>query len=332
MTGSRIFRGIHSLARARIFGRRTPFIVVWNITYRCNQKCEYCGFYKRECKELSTSQVRDYIDELYRCGTRYISFTGGEPLLRDDLEQIISYCKEKDMHVIVNTNGSLLARDYYKIQKADEVQLSFDGPEDIHDRLRAKGSFQKVVNALFICRERGKPASLSCVISRHNEAHADYLVNFAKQKKVPISFHPADNYHGGDSSRKISCQCTAEGWNEFLKKLSVAKKEGNHYIQNSEAGLRYFQSWPGPEPISCFWQKLGCFIEPDGAISVCDNHPDYLDRIVPIKSDFKTTFDSLCTVEKCSSCWCAPLLEFNLLGNFNLQSIIGFSKRWRKRS
>jgi len=100
----------YSLFAARIFRKKTPLVVSWAITTRCNRSCQYCNIHNIKSKELTTPQVFALIDEMSGLGTRIIHFTGGEPLLRDDLGAIIDHCRQVGVLSSVNSNGSLISQ------------------------------------------------------------------------------------------------------------------------------------------------------------------------------------------------------------------------------
>src|SRR3989339_1445427 len=88
---------------AKLFNKRVPLAVSWALTYRCNHKCSYCGLWKKETQELTAGQIFAVIDELALAGTQYIGFTGGEPLIREDIGEIIKYALSKNIKVRVNS-------------------------------------------------------------------------------------------------------------------------------------------------------------------------------------------------------------------------------------
>jgi len=91
-----------------VFKKRFPLAVGWNITYRCNLQCKYCGWWENRASELNTKDIIGLIKELAFLGTKFISFSGGEPLLREDLGDIIDFCKMKGIYVSINSNGTLV--------------------------------------------------------------------------------------------------------------------------------------------------------------------------------------------------------------------------------
>ena len=83
----KIFIG-HSILKSKLLKKSSPLTVGWSLTNRCNHECKYCGIPNVKSNELTTEQIFSIIDELSELGTKIIQFTGGEPLLRDDIGKI----------------------------------------------------------------------------------------------------------------------------------------------------------------------------------------------------------------------------------------------------
>jgi MoaA/NifB/PqqE/SkfB family radical SAM enzyme len=156
-----------------------PLYVKIKLTWRCNLRCQMCNYWRQERQNsLSPELLRATIDELAEMGCGKIHLSGGEPLLREDLFELIEYMVAKGMRVNLTTNGTLLTR-----EKAEEladsgvksISVSIDSPEArIHDRIRAKGAWKRTMKGLRNLRRAiGKAKAktkirLNTVISRTN--------------------------------------------------------------------------------------------------------------------------------------------------------------------
>jgi MoaA/NifB/PqqE/SkfB family radical SAM enzyme len=96
-------------------------------------------------KELSTEQIFSIIDELADNGTQRVSISGGEPLLREDIGEIISHIKKKGMGCGLNTNGLLVPDRIEEVRKVDSITISLDGEREAHEANRGRGTFEKVM-------------------------------------------------------------------------------------------------------------------------------------------------------------------------------------------
>lgn len=128
-----------------------PIRVDLALTYRCNNDCFHCyagGNHKTD--ELSTEQWKKAIDKLWQFGVPQVVFTGGESLIRDDLEDLIHYANSKGMITGLITNGRLLKEERVKRLESnglDFVQITIESHiEDVHDNMvMNKGAFKETL-------------------------------------------------------------------------------------------------------------------------------------------------------------------------------------------
>lgn len=311
-----------------IFKRRSPLVVVWHSTYRCNLQCKYCGYCERKTDELDTNRVFNLFDEVFRFNTKFIVITGGEPLIREDLGDIIDFCQKKSIFVSINTNGTLLKEKIDCIRNVDAIKLSLDGPPHINDAVKGKGAHDKVTEAIRICKNEGIKVNITTVISKYNISHIPYILNIAKEYNIEVFFQPADQTHCGNINKNILSEIPDEAdFKKIITFLIEEKSKGNSYINNSIAGLRHLYHWPKPRRIFCLVGLLSFFISPDGRIFICDMFPYSQSYLVPIGSSFKETFDNLSLPYPCRQCWTASPADFNLLAGLRPKHIL---ETWKK--
>lgn len=128
---------IHRSAREKGF----PLRVMFELTYRCNFKCRYCYVPQsyRKRKELKTKEVFLILDQLSDAGCFYLGFTGGEPLMRKDIMQILWYAKKKGFEIIIYTNGLLIDG-----KMADELAALRPNKIDITIPAMSKNAFESI--------------------------------------------------------------------------------------------------------------------------------------------------------------------------------------------
>ncbi|MDD5560795.1 MAG: radical SAM protein [Candidatus Omnitrophica bacterium] len=312
-------------AKAVISRRKVPLITVLHITYRCNLSCRYCGYHERKTGELGTDKLLSLIDEFYRLGTRFIVISGGEPLLRDDLGQVIKSCKNKRMFVSMNSNGIFVKQRIGEIKSIDRLKLSLDGPKEINDRVKGEGTYDKVIEAIEACKRENLKVSLTTVISKYNvfSAHLAHILDIAKEYNIEVSFQPADQTHCGNIGKDISSDLpAAAAFREAVSFLIKEKSKGNNRIINSLAGLRHLYHWPCPRKIPCLVSLFSTFLSPDGKIFICDMFPGSQNYLVTAGQNLKITLDNLQLPCSCQHCWSASTIDFNLLLGPRLSRIL----------
>jgi MoaA/NifB/PqqE/SkfB family radical SAM enzyme len=186
----RAFRGSRPLVkaagqytRALITGRRIPLYAGLFITPRCNLNCVYCfpgSPFRKEENEFSKQEIFHIVDELCALGTRYIVLLGGEPLLREDVGEIIAHIARKKIIVEVITNGYFTRQRLAALKQVSYVCHSIDGDETDMEKNRGRGSHKKIMESLTLCRNNGIPFQMRTVFNRNNTGSLDYLLNLAR--------------------------------------------------------------------------------------------------------------------------------------------------------
>jgi len=312
-----------ALLKAKILKISTPLAINWVLTTRCNQRCAYCAVCTTNIPEIATQEIISMFHSLKAMGGVYISFSGGEPLLRDDIETILIHAKKLGFYVSLSSNGALIPKNVHKLHMIDKTKLSIDGPSQIHNKQRGEGSFERAMEAIEACRKNNLKFSIDATLTKYSLNSTDYLINMAKKLKTTVMFQPVTSeILWSDKKNNL----TPEGslHKEVMLKL-IRQKKNNAPISNSIDGLKYLYHWPkSPEKIYCTAGILSCEILPDGSIISCCRRPGGIDRLK--KSNLPIGFKNLKPPANCRQCWCAPLLDFNLLASFNLKAAINALK------
>ncbi|VVC03952.1 Coenzyme PQQ synthesis protein E [Candidatus Bilamarchaeum dharawalense] len=162
----------------------------WEATKRCIFDCVHCGVTKHQLKnELTTAQIKSLINQAADFGISIFAITGGEPLIRKDLVEIIAYASKKGLKVTLATNGLLLDKSLVdRLIKAGVVtfMLSLDGPKEIHNKIRRNSkSFDHVFNAIKLIR--GKSAVvISTTLMALNQYSLPDLHNLLVNEKIDL--------------------------------------------------------------------------------------------------------------------------------------------------
>lgn len=150
-------------------------IVVFNCTPRCNLRCVHCySSSEAACAEpeLNTAQAKQMIDQIAAFGCPVLLFSGGEPLLREDLFELMAYAKAHGLRTVLSTNGTRITES--AAARLAELKLSYagislDGPAEIHDRFRkVDGAFKATLDGIANCRKAGLRTGLRFTMTRDN--------------------------------------------------------------------------------------------------------------------------------------------------------------------
>lgn len=190
-----------------------PITVAIELTLRCNIKCAHCYNFDRSAprpvyeNELTKDEVLSIIDQLREQGTLYVTFTGGEALIHPNIYDFVMHAREKNMVVIVRTNGVLLTEfNVNRLVKAGahQVEVSVHGATaNTHDTFTdSPGSFQKTVDGARIAKAKGLMAKFSFNLMKTNADEIEDMMNMARDMRVSFTIDPhiTARYDGTRSS------------------------------------------------------------------------------------------------------------------------------------
>lgn len=151
-----------------------PILAVLSLTNRCNLRCVMCfadaaSASMPDDRELSLEQIRDVLDKLSSGGCRKLYLTGGEPVLRPELFDIMSYARERFERITLQTNGTLISLERAKrmLGFIDDARVALDGScPEIHDVIRGEGSFDAAVKGIRNLVETGIPVTIDHTLSK----------------------------------------------------------------------------------------------------------------------------------------------------------------------
>ena len=309
------------VASANVTGARYPLSVTFISTYRCNFRCEYCDVWTYKEDELSTSEVKAMIDELAGLGMRRFSFNGGEPLLRADIGELISYCRQKGVFTTMFTNGSLLAKNVGKLKDLDILAVSLDGPKEIHERHRLNASFDSAIEGIKAAKAAGMTVWTNTVITRDTGAHIDALVDIARVLGVRMIFQPVLFYpHSSDTAEITGLAAQKAEYVRLIERLKELKKAGAP-IMHSDEYLDYIKVpvW-SENKRKCWAGRLYCAITPSGNVAPC--YPLFNSKKWPSGRElgYGKAFKSIGRFG-CNGCYCA-LVESDFLYSFKPGAVL----------
>lgn len=167
-------------------------VVVWNCTGSCNLKCRHCYSSSENKKydgELTTKEAKSFIDGLGEFRVPVLLFSGGEPLVREDLFELAEHACRHNIRCTISTNGTLIDKACAeKLKKAGVgyVGISLDGIGSQHDAFRGvNGSFDKALTGIRNCLEAGQKVGLRFTINRHNYGQLPDIFRLIAEEKIP---------------------------------------------------------------------------------------------------------------------------------------------------
>lgn len=325
----RYFGFLLALSSAKLKKRKVPLIVILGVTNKCNLNCWYCygeHHYRAGCREFTTKELLEMIRSLSRLGTRIIQLQGGEPLLRDDLTDIIIEAHSRGMAVDMVTNGTLVSSRAQAVSLLDRICISLDGPRESNDRNRGEGSHEKAVAGIKLARSLGLAVRISAVLTAESTTgDIDWLVDFATHNKVKLNFSPSFDFVPRFRRQGVSPHAIPDEKLRLLLRHIMKHKLDNAPVQFTSTSYAMASRWPFtyekrtalsaelPERFSgprCYHGEYVVFIDSDGTVYPCCN---FWGR--PGKNIFKDGLEgSLAGLghEGCSACYIPAYIDRNL--------------------
>ena len=175
------------------FSRDKKPVVVWNCTKRCNLSCQHCysaSNFEPAPTELSDTQAKEFISDIAKFGSPVLLFSGGEPLMRPGVLDLIRYAKSQGLRAVVSTNGTLISADL--AQSLNQVGLSYAGisldgaTAEINDQFRGvDGAFERALEGIRNCISAGVKVGLRFTINQHNAEDIDGIFDLLERENIP---------------------------------------------------------------------------------------------------------------------------------------------------
>ena len=166
-------------------------VTVWNITRTCNLRCIHCytdSDAKKYRGELTTEEGKALIRDLADFEVPALLFSGGEPLARPDLFELVAHARSLGIRPTLSTNGTLITDETARqIKHAGftYVGISLDGIGEINDRFRGvSGAFDRAVRGFKACVAVGQRVGLRLTLTRHNVANLHGIFDFIERERI----------------------------------------------------------------------------------------------------------------------------------------------------
>ncbi|MFW9782697.1 MAG: radical SAM protein [Candidatus Heimdallarchaeota archaeon] len=181
---------------------KIPYSAQIEITLRCNATCSFCSIPRLPefliKNEMDTMQIKYLIDQIAEMGVNVISFTGGEPTLRNDLPELIRYTGIKhDLTIGIATNGYLMPKLLKKnggLKGLDYILLSIDYPNaELHDKKRGIKVYDKALETINIANKNDINVIINTVVMKDNINSLEKICALAEKLNVAIELYPCED-------------------------------------------------------------------------------------------------------------------------------------------
>lgn len=264
--------------------RRLPWNVHIDLTYRCNERCVHCYLDHHDYGEMTTREVKNVLDQLAKAGALFLTFSGGEIFLRQDLFELIGYARGLNFDVSLKTNALLIdgsrAR---KLRELDirKIQISiYSADAAIHDAItKVPGSLERSLRAIRSLLAEGLQVKLACPLMKQNLAAFRDVQSLAKELGVPymLDLTITPMMDGGDGVLGLRSSATEllqvlQDQNLNSRACASAETETEAPFAMGSATSSGLESG-AYDDIPCSAGHNSCYISPYGDVSPCVQMP-----------------------------------------------------------
>ena len=240
--------------------------MVLRLTLRCDLACPHClAPKKKDGLELTTKQWKTLISQFSEIYVKKVLLTGGEPLLRLDLLEIVQTLGNIGIQTDLNSNLQRMDLDLirnFKRAGLSEISVSLEGPEEIHDRMHgSQGAYRKLIQAIEWAASVEIPVDASCCLNLHNYQYVETFIRSAEalpirsltfSRLLPIG-------HGNKSQQNLTQQ-----------QLDACYQRIQHEITSgASTPIRLTGLLGAPRPNDCERGRSLAGISPDGSLLAC---------------------------------------------------------------
>jgi len=247
-------------------------IVVWNITSKCNLKCVHCyndSGANTQSNEPTTPEAKAVLDDLAEFGVPSVLFSGGEPLTRKDLFELIDYAVGKGLRTVISTNGTLIDADkarQIKKMGVSYVGISLDGIGKVNDQFRGvEGAFDDAVTGIRNCMDAGVRVGLRLTLTKRNAQDIENLFDFFEKEGIERAcfYHLVPSGRGQDMfSDDLTHAQSRQAIETILAKTKAFKQAGKNTdiltVDNHVDGIYLYLKLlaEDPEKAADVWKLL----------------------------------------------------------------------------
>ena len=258
---------------------KPPYWLLAELTYRCPLHCAFCYNpinYAAVKNELTTAEWISVMQQARALGAVQLGFSGGEPLLRDDLEELVIEAHRLGFYTNLITSGVGLTEPRIASLKAaglDHIQLSFqDSTKELNDFLSSTKTFDLKKKVALLIKKYDYPMVLNCVLHRHNLPHIDKIIEMALELEAEYLELANTQYYGWAMKNQQQLMPTHEQLREAEAVVASYREKIGKRCQLLFVVPDYFED----RPKACMngWGSVFLGVAPDGVALPCHNARD----------------------------------------------------------
>ena len=315
--------------RDRAVAERIPISVHFDLTYRCNERCVHCYLDHEDHGEMATAEVTDVLDQLASAGTLFLTFSGGELLLRNDFFELLAYARQLQFDVKIKTNAMLIKQaDAERIRDLGvrQVQISvYSHRAEVHDAItKVRGSLDRTIAAIRFLRACGLNVTIANVLMQVNASDYQGVRALAQELGAHYTLDPTITPKMNGDASTVALRMPQPQLVRLFKDSSVVGPDFCGVPAAADADT--LDSAP------CSAGHIACYISPYGDVYPCVQfplpsgnlrqqrfrdvwwHSPQLNEVRAIRTRDLTTCPTCTYVASCTRCPGLAYMEGNMRG------------------
>jgi AdoMet-dependent heme synthase len=248
-----------------------PLSVHFDLTWRCNERCIHCYLDHDDHGELTTAEVKDILEQLASAGTFFLILSGGEPLLRKDLFEIIEYARRLMFSVKLKTNGILVREaEAARLRELalEAVQISiYSHRAAVHDAItKVPGSLERSLAAVRFLRDQGLKVIIAGVLMRRNLGDHKEVQKLAAELGVGFQLDPTITPKLDGDTSILDLRIPNAALPQLFRDESLVN-DVDEFCAPAASDMAQLEALP------CSAGHTACYISPYGDVFPCVQFP-----------------------------------------------------------
>jgi MoaA/NifB/PqqE/SkfB family radical SAM enzyme len=261
--------------------KKRPFVLSHGISARCNLRCDFCDYWRSSKNEMSTPQIMKMLDEAQDFGIGVYNAWTAEPLMREDLPEILHHARSLGLTTSMVTNGLLLKKRIGDLTDLDMLSVSVDGIKSYRS-LRGI-DLGPILDGIRAAKKAGHEILMNCVISGKNVQELGDLVQLAQSLGCWISFEPI--HESPEIDNNVWSRLAVSDIPLFEKAIDdlIELKKGGAPIINSQTYLEMIKGSKRKSgskmEFTCHATEMIMHVASDGTVGTCRVHQEPLGNV-----------------------------------------------------
>jgi AdoMet-dependent heme synthase len=249
-----------------------PLTVQLDLTYRCNERCVHCYLDHEDHGEMTTSEIKDLLDQLAEAGVFFLTLSGGEILMRKDFFEILEHARMRSFCVKLKTNAVLIREKEAERMRdlgVEAIQISiYSHRPEVHDAItKMPGSLRRSINAIRFLRSEGLRVTIANVLMLQNIQDYPGVRALGSELGVEVTIDPTITPRMDGDRSLLDLNIDQAALERVFREEGLVENAGESCAPPSGPDDEALDSLP------CSAGHTACYVSPYGDVYPCVQFP-----------------------------------------------------------